>query len=366
MKIGLLTLTPTANYGGILQSVALYSYLESLGHEVILVNKTYALPKWKSSAIKLLSIIPFQNIKGFRKLHKKSIFIKPFINKYIPKVSRGIVSLLDLKLFVEEYKLDAVVVGSDQVWRYQYINDGYYSAYFLDFKVNFPVKKIAYAASFGKDFWEAPSEIENVQRCINDFDAVSVREKTGVSLCRDVFNFKGSENVLDPTLLVGKDFYNRFISSTGFCFRRNTIVEYILDAGVDKSNIVSFVTDKIYNKSCDLVRLAEHNRGRFYSVEEWLYSIKNAEFVVTDSFHGMIFSVLFEKQFLVIGNPSRGLSRFTDFLSLVGLENRLLSQTELNKVENALRDPIDYSIVTDNISKIRVFSRDFLLNALGN
>lgn len=366
MKIGLLTLAPSHNYGGILQTVALYSYLESLGYEVILIDSRAVRPIWKKIIFKILEIFPFQNIKNIRETKVKAFQLAPFIKEYLPNVSEGIYDSMHLKQLVEKNKFDAVVVGSDQVWRHQYIKERDYSVYFLNFKVDFPVKKISYAASFGKDSWEAPAEIEKIKALIKEFSAVSVREKSGVALCRDVFDFKDGKYVLDPTMLVGDKFYEKFIVGGILAVEEKSIVTYFLDENDSMAKVVNSVakSKSTVDKTLQIVSLGKKHNDKFYSVEDWLGNIKNANFVITDSFHGMLFSILFKKQFLVIGNSERGLARFTSFLSIVGLESRLFLPENSFDSEGIVNSVIDYESITLKIEKLRAMSKQFLLGAL--
>lgn len=364
MKIGLLTLTPSHNYGGILQTVALYSHLKSLGHEVTLIDSQPLIPLWKKVIFKMMEVTPFQNLKNKKEIKRKASQLALFIKKNLSNLSEAIYHSDDLKRLVEKQKFDAVVVGSDQVWRYQYIKQGDYSVYFLNFKVDFPVKKIAYAASFGKDSWEAPAEVKKIKSLIKDFSAVSVREKTGVDLCRELFGFERSAHVLDPTILVGEEFYSDFFTEN--ILTNEPIVTYILDKNESKAKVINSVAkNKLHSsKGQQIVNLGEKHNGKYYSVEEWLSYIENASFVLTDSFHGMVFSILFKKQFVVIGNHERGLSRFTSFLSSLDLEDRLLLSDKPSDLEAIIDSIIDYKTVTAKIEKLQEVSKQFLTDAL--
>jgi len=366
MKIGLLTLTPSHNYGGILQTVALYSYLESLGNEVVLIDSRVLTPTWKKLIFKILEITPFQNIKNIRGSKIKAFQFSPFLKEHLPNVSERIYHSTHLKQLVEKNKFDAVVVGSDQVWRYQYIKEGDYSVYFLNFKVEFPVKKIAYAASFGKDSWEAPAEIDKVKALMKEFNAVSVREKSGIDLCRDLLDFKEGKYVLDPTMLVGDEFYEKFMEDDVLAVAATPIVTYFLDENDSMTKVVNSVakSKSTADKRLQIVSLGKKYNGQFYSVEDWLSNIQNANFVITDSFHGMLFSILFKKQFLVIGNPERGLARFISFLSIVGLESRLLLPENSFDLESIVNSVIDYEKITLETERLRAISKQFLLGAL--
>jgi hypothetical protein len=366
MKVGLLTLTPSNNYGGILQTIALYSHLESLGHEVVLINYRGRVSIWRMLVIKVLEITPFQNIQNKRESKAKILQLAPFIKKHLSNVSQKIYHHKHLKQLVEKNKFDAIVVGSDQVWRYQYIKRRDYSVYFLNFKVNFPVKKIAYAASFGKDSWEAPDKILEIKTLMKEFNNISVREESGIDLCRDLFDFKNVRHVLDPTMLVGDKFYEKLIIGDIYSATTAPIVTYILDENDSKTKIVNSIAKNksTTNKSPQVINLSKKHNGKFYSVEDWLGNIKNANFVITDSFHGMLFSILFKKQFLVIGNLQRGVERFTSFLSVIGLESRLYLPEKSFDLEDVVNSVIDYEDITLEIEKLRATSRQFLLDAL--
>jgi len=205
MKIGILTLLPSSNYGGVLQAAAMNHTLKLLGHEVILINKKHHMPCWKSIIFSTLKHLPFQNFKNIRGNHIKSKQLRKFISTYLPPKTDTVISPEDLRYIVEKEKLDVVLVGSDQVWRYTYINDGFYSVYFLDFKRPHKLKKISYAASFGTSSWEAPEKNEEIIRLLSDFDSISVREAAGISLCSNLFHAKAEHNI-DPTLLAGRNF----------------------------------------------------------------------------------------------------------------------------------------------------------------
>lgn len=367
MKLGILTLTPAHNYGGILQAVALYSYLKAKGYNVELINKVAYSPLWKKIIFYILEKIPFQNIKNRREGKIKARQLKPFLDQYIPNKTDPVFSLSDFRKLVGYRKYDAVIVGSDQVWRYTYINDGYYSTYFLDFGSDIKCKKIAYAASFGKDEWEEPGENKNISDLISDFDAVSTREMSGVNICKETFKFKGQVLcVLDPTMLIKPEFYDHIVAASSSEISKAGLVTYILDENKHKRSIVEYVKNRIDFDKEKEVHLGDKKRhGIFYKVEEWLSAIKNAEFVITDSFHGMVFSIVFNKQFLVIGNSSRGLSRFHSLLSALGLECRFVDESQNGLVlDEILENKIDYKGVNDRIDAMRDLSVCFLNRAL--
>jgi len=367
LKIGILTLPITENYGGILQSLALYKFLDAEGHDVVLIYKDTYQDFWKKTAIKILLNIPFHNFKNIKsknilKLERKK-FHSPFIKKEIFKISKCLYTKQELEDYAKQESFDVVIVGSDQVWRKAYINDKYYKSYFLDFVSCSKTKKLAYAASFGKDYWEGQDDSEDITKLLQDFAAVSVREVSGVGICKKSFNYDKAEHVLDPAMLMGKEFYKsdiieKYNDSNN---KEGGLLTYVLDEAKEKKEIIEFVQKSVNNQNIHHLK-GFGNSDIIFSVPEWLASFANADFVVTDSFHGMVFSIIFEKEFVVIGNSKRGLDRFISLLSLLGIEDRLVFDVK------ALKDKgvgnIDYCRVNELLDKEKKKSLMFLMEAL--
>lgn len=374
MKIGILTLPIAENYGGILQAVALCRFLNIQGHDVVLIYKqtqdNQAL--WKKFVKKILLKIPFhdfKNLKTYDKLNKerleRKVFHRPFVENEIFNISEVLYTKKDLEEFAQKENFDAVIVGSDQVWRKRYIDDAYYKSYFLDFVDGSETKKIAYAASFGKDHWEGDGDSEDIAKLLKDFTAISTREASGVAICRDSFGYNEAKHVLDPTLLIDKAFYiDEIISKYDTSnIPKSGLVTYVLDEAKEKKEIVEFVQKRTGLKS--LHHLKGFNDSHItFSVPQWVASFANADFVVTDSFHGMVFSIIFQKNFIVIGNHSRGLDRFVSLLSLLDLKDRLVFSVE--DIQNKKIDNIDYNAVNRILDENKKTSFDFLANSLND
>lgn len=370
MKIGILTLPLHENYGGILQALALYRFLHNQGHDIVLIYKDKHQPFWKKLIRKILLKIPFHNFKNIKtkyKLYQEwqngKKYHRQFVENEIFKISLDLFTTKELENYVKNEKFDAVIVGSDQVWRKEYINDKYYRSYFLDFVDGKKLKKIAYAASFGQSYWEGENDIEEISRLFQDFAAISVREFSGIDICKNTFAYDKAVHVIDPTMLMSKDFYiNEIISEYDISRVHNGgLITYVLDEESEKKDIINLIAENL------LIINVNHLKGFsdskiIYSIPEWLYSFANADFIVTDSFHGMVFSIIFEKNFIVIGNRNRGMERFTSLLNLFGLESRLLlDKSELN---NKKLEKIDFAKVNDILNKKRDLSKIFLKNAL--
>lgn len=370
MKIGILTLPIAENYGGILQAVALYRLLHAQGHEVVLIYKEFHQIWWKKLLIEILEKIPFHDYRNIKTKDqankarlKRKAFHRPFVENEIFKISKDLYTKKELENFAKKENFDAVIVGSDQVWRKAYINDKFYKSYFLDFVDGSKTKKIAYAASFGKDCWEGESDSEDIAELLKDFTAVSTREASGVDICKSSFGYADVVHVLDPTLLMSKEFYIDEIIAKYDTSKipKDGLVTYVLDEANEKKEIIEFVQKRTGLKS--LYHLKGFNDSHItFSVPRWVASFANADFVVTDSFHGTVFSIIFEKEFVVIGNHDRGLDRFISLLSLLGLEDRLVF--DLKDLENKELESIDYSRVNKILEENKKSSIGFLMGAL--
>lgn len=361
MRIGIVTQPLLSNYGGILQNYALQQVLKDLGHDPITINyrRKISLTRWLGSTIRstLFYFIP-QKRRQFAKFKETLIVpreksIQSFLDQNIELTEE--VTSYHPKL-VNRYKLDVVITGSDQVWR-PYYNLCLEEMY-LRFVKQAGVKKIAYAASFGTDEFEyTKGQILCCKKYAQRIDAISVRELSGVDICRSYFGVDAVA-VLDPTLLLGKAYYD------GLCKgvpkeTKSSIVAYILDLDEGKQRIIDTVS-KEQNLKANVI-LAEGN-SKSVSVECWLAMFRDAKYVITDSFHGTVFSIIFQKPFLCIGNKLRGMARFNSLLSKFGLEDRLIEVSEFSSFEVP---SIDWQQVSEVLKLEQNKSLRFLTKALG-
>lgn len=377
MKIGILTLPLNSNYGGVLQAFALQTILKRMGHDVLEIELKKNLrwqypPLWKmplsfGKRFLFKYIVRRKNQKILLERYERKIYpllvhdILEFISKYIKQFK--VDKFIDCK-----GKFDAFVCGSDQIWRYKYypLFEGDIANVYLKFLGDDSCKRIAYAASFGTDNWEYPAkETAECKNWIQKFDAVSVREETGVKLCSTYYDIK-AKHVLDPTMLLSKDDYVDLIEKSDVPKSKGNLFCYILDNTHEKMNVVKNIEKQRHLSSFfmngDCGNWTEDLEKRIQPpVESWLRAFYDSEFIVTDSFHACVFSILFHKQFLVIGNKERGLARIYSLLSMFGLEDRLTSDTDLDI--NRMKT-IDYDRVDEILAKHREESRTFLIQAL--
>lgn len=361
MRIGILTLPLHTNYGGILQAYALQTVLERMGHEVRVINKSnYYLPLWKIPFVYAKRILKNLNGDRFPIFYEQQILKEiPIIGQYTNEFIDKYIHTLDVKnySYLKESDFDAIVVGSDQVWRPKYfgkIEDAY-----LDFAKTWNIKRIAYAASFGTDKWEY--SVRKTKKCcklVRKFDAVSVREISGIDLCKDYFGIT-VEHVLDPTMLLSKDDYIQFFNINKIPKSNGNLLSYILDETLEKQLLIDEIAEnkglipfrvnsKVEDRSAPLAERIQP------PVEQWIRGFYDAEFIVTDSFHACVFSIIFNKPFLVIGNQKRGLSRILSLLTMLKLEDRMINgsdydyickkKVEWNTVNALLKDKVYFSM----------------------
>ena len=375
MRIGILTLPLHTNYGGILQAYALQTVLERMGHQVVVFDtpNNFPLPPlWKLPFCFVKRLINVCLGKGNR----------IFVEKYLTEVRRGITRkmqpFVDInihrkiitnfkQLNAKEY--DAIVVGSDQVWRAVYFpmwrGQSIENAY-LAFAKDWNVRRVAYAVSFGTNEWEySARQTQNCKRLLHSFDAVSVREKNGVNLCKKYFGVDALQ-VLDPTMLLAKEDYIQLFQKNNTPKSKGNLLIYILDKKEQISKLIDELTIKKHLIPFSVNNPFEYDDAKPLdmrikpSVETWLRGFYDAELIVTDSFHACVFSILFKKQFVVVGNHERGMDRFVSLLQMFGLEDRLISPNS----DICSLPLIDYEIVYNKYDELKEKSFDFLQNAL--
>lgn len=266
-------------------------------------------------------------------------------------------------------EIDIFVVGSDQVWRPKWLQDKL-PHYYFDF-ANDDKKKIAYAASFGVDFWEGDESLTNkIKPLAQKFDYVSVREESGIKICKDIFNIE-AKCVLDPTLMIGKEDYKIILDDwkDKSHLEKKYIAHMLLDdteeLREESENIGKYLKADInYIKGKERKILGK--KITFYNkVSQWLTYLKDSELVITDSFHCTVFSLIFNKKFIVVANPERGTARLENLLKIAGLENRFFTDIKDVLKSGILEEDIDYKQVEEKLDVHRKYSMDFLKEALG-
>ena len=336
MKIAIVTLPLHTNYGGLLQAFALKSCLQEMGHEVTVLDRAEKMPAPKGLKAPLVYArrMLTRLLKGDS---APEVFREKRFRKELPIVGSATAAFIDKRISprvlnsfrdIRKGEYDAFIVGSDQVWRPRYF-PGIEDA-FLAFAKGWDVRRVAYAASFGTDELEYGSEqLEKCVALLKMFDAVSVREEAGVRMCSEWFDCDNAVHVLDPVMLLDASVYRKLASQVAGHPAEGRIVTYILDKTAQKQTIVDFVRKvggmEIHDISVNPYDKRLPLQERIVPpLEQWLAAFADAEFVVTDSFHGCVLSILLHKKFIALGNPGRGMSRFQSLMDMFGLDMRLV------------------------------------------
>lgn len=336
MKVAIVTLPLHTNYGGLLQAYALKATIESLGHEATVLDLEDKMPApaaFKAPFVYARRML-YRALYGsaapevFRERRFKAELpvvgakTESFIDKYIcPRTLRSFKQ-------VSSHEYEAFVVGSDQVWRPRYFHD--IENAFLAFAEGWDVKRISYAASFGTDDLEYDTlKLERCAALMKEFDAVSVREESGVRMCSEWFDREDAVHVLDPVMLLNTDVYKSIAATSGSHPAKGKVVTYILDKNAHKQSVAEYIARasqmQIYDISINPYDSNVPLQDRVAPpLEEWLAGFADAEFVVTDSFHGCVLSILMHKRFIAVGNSSRGLARMQSLVDMFGLDQRLV------------------------------------------
>lgn len=338
MKIGILTLPLHTNYGGILQAYALQTVLERMGHKVCVFDKRRKpvidisfIVKVKRAVLKYLLFRKIEEVPQlveYQRVKKRNTNTWRFADHYIHRLE------LDDTNQIQETDFETYIVGSDQIWRKSYILNNFKSIdeVYLRFTQDWNVKRIAYAPSFGVDKWEYTSEeTQCIMSLLQKFDAISVREQSGVELCKEYLGLN-VQQVVDPTMLLTADDYISLVKNTHKS--KGSLLCYVLDMTDEKQAQINKIA-KEYNLipfSVNANVEAEWGSDKVSvqpPVEKWLRGFMDAELVITDSFHACVFSIIFNKRFIIMGNNSRGMTRIKSLLSIFGSEPSLERSAKL-------------------------------------
>lgn len=329
--VGILGVWSGCNYGSIATYYALHQVIASMGKSILMIDKP------------ILS----ENDVERKETHARRFGREHY---HISKQYR----LEDLKELNE--LCDGFVIGSDQVWNYG-ISRNFGKMFYLDFAEE-QKKKVAYAVSFGHgvDF-APPEERVKIADYMSRFDGISVREADGVRLCQDDYGIR-AQQVLDPVFLADPSIYQGLIEKSSHREEEPFLASYILDPTPEKREALLHLSKelggiKIINMLDGLPWLFEKNRKLMnlpncvenLQVEDWLYYLSHAKFVVTDSCHGASFALIFKRNFIAITNKKRGYSRFKSLAELMHFESHLVTEVNQILTDPKLLEPIDYAAV---------------------
>ena len=321
--MGIFNFCISNNFGSILTSYAIYKSLIKLGY----------LPK-------IIAYLPPHMPLSFafpKKMQKKYFYSTNILRYYheLEKLNN---------------EVDTFIVGSDQVWLYNaehycidYLADKFRinNMYFLSF-VNYNKKLISFAASFGHESYNCDYYNKLLTSYdLTRFDHISVREEIGVKICKETFNIDNVEQVIEPVFLLDDEDYNEIISDSTIT-DKGKLAYYLLDPTKEKYEAIDYVANKLGIIPVDV------SNNLSNEIEDFLYMLKNADFIISDSFHGACFSSIFKKKFISFINVDRGITRYSIFKKL-GLGNRFI----YNPLEVKNREDLYEEINWDIFDKVR-------------
>ena len=333
------------NYGAILTNYAMYKLIESLNLKPLMVDK----PKMLNSV-------------AFNELDYEDTIARRFMKKYM-NVSEIYNNNSDLSKLNDI--CDTFIVDSDQNWRFNNFGDCPYY-FFLDWVFE-SKKKLSYAASFGIDKLEVNETTRNnISYLLKRFDCISVREDSGIKICKEELDVDAVQ-VLDPIFVADKRIYddlaNKYFANKP---SEDYIAAYILDEFIEKSQILNYIQEKSslkIRKISDAMK-EKTNLENYPGIEEFVYTIKNSKYVVTDSYHGVCLSIIFGKPFVCIPNVARGFTRFESLLKLLNLTNRMVYTLDELKSKPHLLEQLDYKEVNKILNREKERSLNWLRSAL--
>lgn len=353
MKIATITFQNADNYGAMLQCYALQKAITRIGHkcDVIDYDCEYLSKPYSIAALKRKGLVRFilGNINVLVRYPRKKNF-----QKFRAKISKTIsVNKNNIKNLNIDY--DFFITGSDQVWNYQLTD--FDTSFFLDF-VNDGDKKISYAASLGFD--DFPDNIASqYYDLLKDFKYISVREKSAKKLL-DSFLNRGVQVVLDPTLLLVKEDWDRVLVEP-------KISKYIFVYQLSPSRYFTSILKELKQKTGLKIVAIPFVMGAVYAdidmlagPSEWIGYIKNAEYIVTDSFHASVFALVYNKKLYSCVNESA--SRIVDLLSTVEMECFLFRKGR----EFSLINDVDYTNANKFLTEQREQSLKLLEDMISN
>jgi hypothetical protein len=357
MKIGITTFTWVENYGAVLQAHALQRFLQDCGHDVAIANfrvtpLATGLRRWLGRS--LAACEKKWKIRTFDRFRQMHMVFTP----------ETFLSGGDLTALKDRFEV--LITGSDQVWNPKWLAqfEGLFDLCFLSFGGP-NTRRISYAASIGhSDLRTIKAEWQELMaEKLKAINAISVREKSGVALIEQLAQRSDGVHVVDPTLLLERSHYDALAGRTRKAKR--VLFSYMLHGmGNDAIPAIQFISKTLRLKAvkCDGLRTALHPGYTLPSPGGWLRQIRDAEFVVTNSFHAVIFCLIFHRPFIALmieGEIGSMNSRILELLGSVALESRVFSPG-MAVTKTFLDQPIDWKEVDRVIYKLKENGINFL------
>lgn len=359
MKIGIMTFWESQNnYGQLLQAFAMQAHLKKEGHEAFLIKFYRIYPVKNKSLIKKLA----QLLKGKKKVEDRGFDL--FRNRYFSFSEQGYKSYQEL--IDNPPVADAYICGSDQVW------NNTFSVPCEPFLLGFGdknVKRISYAASIGQKSLSTDTA-ELFKKHLKNFNGISVRERSSVDICTKI-GFNNVVWVPDPTLLFNKSEWCDLLSlSTSEATKQSeSIFVYTLANSeiTDKQKFIDYSTSM---PGVDVIHTSANNdsSGNSYpTINEWVGYISRADYIITNSFHGMVFCIIFNKKFVILPNTGQAAGmneRITSLLGRFNLEDHVMYEFSKEKIDQLFSKEIDWKSINKSISDWGKEGRDFLNKSL--
>lgn len=365
MRIGIVTFHGADNYGSVLQAYALSRYLRTLGHEVDIIDyyfehdyrqyQLFRTYRYKAHAASFVS-----DLISFAPHYKRKKNFAAFRKQFLPMTPHRASTIDELRELNDQY--DGFICGSDQIWNLD-CTDGVNAAFFLEFAEK-GKRKVAYAPSMGS-YALREEDKSAIGQSLDSFDAISVRESSMISLLAELVPQQKIAHVLDPTLLLTADDYRRGLTVTEK--NQHYIFLYILGGTKAYAGIIEQAKRLAQQRNAALFYIFDNNNGIFRlhgrdysgcSPREFVSLIASADYVLTNSFHATVFSILFHKDFTAFsrGNSS---GRITELLDSLGLGERFYTK------QGGLLGHMDsYEAADRALDKQREVSRQFIRDAL--
>lgn len=367
MNIGIATFQWADNYGAVIQAYALQSFLHQKGHKVEIIN--YVPFRAEKGIKSFLSSSITGTFKKLESTYKRSLF-ENFRKKYLLR-SYGEISRSS-DLIAIKNKFDLIFVGSDQVWNPKWLDqqEGFWDFYFLTFAGE-KTKKVSFAASIGHESTCSLNKTwqDRMAIYLSSFDAISVREKSGVEIINEISDIDQIKQVLDPTLLHDSTFYYN-LKTSHRKHNKSVIFSYMLH-GVSE-NTCNFEQEIQKKLNLQIVR-CDAKTTKFTDSEftlpspiEWLNLVSESQFVVTNSFHAVVFCLIFHTPFVAVlmGNEMGAMnSRITDLLEMVLLSYRVVRLDDLF-VNDSWFDAVDWKSVDSIVEDRKLDSVEFINKCL--
>lgn len=370
----ILTLTGYLNYGNVIQRYALQEFLRKNGYNFVSYVDGFSVPRhiYRHGRKKKLTT-PLRAVKRFFNYQKPYWYLPKFSEIY-PEAGRleNVINFVNEHIWIKPFdprdNYKKYIVGSDQVWRNWWENREILGYYFFNFLKGRKAKRIAYAASFGKDKIEevmSKDDIEYVRPYLESFDNVSVREKSGVRMVEKTWGVKKVKEVADPTLLLTAEDYSKLIEVSDVRYEKiQPIFAYIISETAETDRFMARIQE---SRKQAVTKVRAHGGAEsdvLPPVELWLKGFRDAELAVTNSFHGMMFSIVNNTDFIIMGRENGGLSRIRDFLSEYGIEGRFVDEDKLADFDLSELKPINWSAVNAKLKQRRKESGEWLLDSL--